>query len=352
MNKIEYMKKQYDVVIIGAGPGGLRCAQILGDAGKNVLLIEKNDVVGPKICAGGLTRKTIIYLRNLGLPEDLIEQRFDGIVFRTKKWRTYIDFGKAFVYTIDRANLGQWQLQELAKMESVTVQTGTHVEQVTKKCIVLSTGEKITYDFLVGADGAHSIVRKFLGIKTKLYGVAFQHIIQAKKYKEIEIILDSTLFHSWYAWIFPHRDCVSIGTGYFPRIVSGAKARKKFDQWLLREKIDVGTTKFEAHPINCDYRGFHFDNIFLVGDAAGLASGFTGEGIYQALVSGDEVAHTILDENHKSKAVRALLWEKRTQEFLLAMLVFLGPFRVIALYLTVLLVKIPFLGKSLLRTLS
>jgi flavin-dependent dehydrogenase len=34
-------KEKYDVVIVGAGPGGLRCAEVLGEEGKNVLIVEK-----------------------------------------------------------------------------------------------------------------------------------------------------------------------------------------------------------------------------------------------------------------------------------------------------------------------
>lgn len=45
----------YDVIIIGAGPAGLKCAEILGNSKLKVLLIDKKKTIGPKICAGGLT---------------------------------------------------------------------------------------------------------------------------------------------------------------------------------------------------------------------------------------------------------------------------------------------------------
>ena len=343
---------EYDVVIVGAGPGGLRCAQVLGKAGKRVLLLEKNSEVGPKVCAGGLTRKAIVYLEKLGLPEDLIEQKFDRIVFRVKKWKTFIDFGRTFLYTIDRRNLGQWQLRQLDEYANVTVRTTTIVTKITKDNIFLNGDEKIPYDFLVGADGANSIVRSFLGIKTKMYGVAFQHIVSQKKYDDIEIILDSQLFYAWYAWIFPYDGRASVGTGYFPKIVSGDNARERFAQWLKKEDIDISDARFEAHPINCDYQGFHFDNIFLAGEAAGLASGFTGEGIYQALISGEEVAQKILDDQYESEKISELLREKKIQEILLQLLILAGPLRNMIFYLVVICVKIPFFGKLLLRILS
>jgi flavin-dependent dehydrogenase len=44
-------------LIVGAGPAGLRAAQVLADAGREVLLVEKHPEIGPKVCAGGLTPK-------------------------------------------------------------------------------------------------------------------------------------------------------------------------------------------------------------------------------------------------------------------------------------------------------
>ena len=41
--------ESYDIIIIGAGPAGLNAAKILGDAGRRVLLLEKNAEIGPKI---------------------------------------------------------------------------------------------------------------------------------------------------------------------------------------------------------------------------------------------------------------------------------------------------------------
>ena len=70
-------ENKYEVVIVGAGPGGLRCAEILGQAGKKVLLLEKNAVIGPKICAGGVTRKSIKLLK---IPKELLEKSFESVI--------------------------------------------------------------------------------------------------------------------------------------------------------------------------------------------------------------------------------------------------------------------------------
>jgi flavin-dependent dehydrogenase len=49
----------FDVIIVGAGPAGLRCAEILATSELSVLLLEKNEKMGQKVCAGGITRKDL-----------------------------------------------------------------------------------------------------------------------------------------------------------------------------------------------------------------------------------------------------------------------------------------------------
>ena len=219
---------------------------------------------------------------------------------------------------------------------------------------VIINDERINFEYLIGADGSNSIVRKYLGVVTKKFGVAFQYFIPQKqnRYNDIEIILDKKLFHAWYAWIFPYENKVSVGSGYFPRLTSAKESIANFEQWAKEEDIDISGSKFEAHPINCDYRGFEFGNKFLIGDAAGFASAFTGEGIYQAIISGDDVAKCILDSKHKCLRIKEILHEKRIQEFLLLLIILSGPFKDLVFYAVIFAVRINFLGKLLLRVLS
>ena len=45
----------YDVVVVGAGPAGLRCGTILAKSGAKVLILERKLHTGDKVCAGGIT---------------------------------------------------------------------------------------------------------------------------------------------------------------------------------------------------------------------------------------------------------------------------------------------------------
>lgn len=339
--------EKFDVIIVGAGPGGLRCAEKLCQSNKKVLLLEKNPKIGPKICAGGLTRKSF---NLLNIPIEITENVFQSAVFNAPGTRTKLEFGEIFGYTVSREKLGQWQLKKIENT-SVTVKTSAEVSKITNGTIELKSGEIFEYKHLVGADGSNSLVRRFLKIPTKRMGVAFQYLIP-RKFSDVEFFLDSKLFKIWYSWIFPHQSYTSIGFGCYSKVMSMKDARNNFEKWAINNGIDINKGNFEAFPINCDYRGFHFGNVFLVGDAAGLVSGFTGEGIYQALISGEEVANIILNPDHVPKKIRKIRREVWIHHLMLAIIWVSGPFRNQLFNLVTFCVKSKFLAKILARILT
>jgi geranylgeranyl reductase len=142
--------------------------------------------------------------------------------------------------------------------------------------------------------------------------IAVQYISKTHRC-DIEVFLDDFKSVLKYGWIFPHSSFTSIGLGGWTR--NAAMLRRCLDG--LCDKLIVERTKLEAASINFDYRGFAFGNKFLAGDAAGFASGLTGEGIYQAILSGEEVARGILSKNYGYPGIRHLLKMKNSQEKLL-----------------------------------
>jgi geranylgeranyl reductase len=322
-------------------PEGLKCTETLGNSKYKVLLLEKNSEIGPKVCAGGLTGKDIEYLK---LPQNLIDFQYNKIKLHINNNSSIIKHKNNFVYTIDRKNLGQWQLKKLKKFNNIEVKLNAKVSRIEKNFIIVNN-KKIYYKFLVGADGSLSIVKRYLGIKSKDIGIAIQYIIPTKKYKEFEVFFNSKLFSAWYAWIFPHKEYVSIGCICNPKILSSKKLTESFKEWLEKNKIDISNAKYEAFMLDFDYQGYQFGNIFLIGDAGGFVSGLTGEGIYQALVSGEEVGKIILDQNYKSKKIHNLLKTKKKHNQLVNFLIKCGKFRTIIFYMGLLL-KIPYLRKK------
>ncbi len=337
--------KIVDVVIIGAGPGGLKCAETLGNSSLKVLLLEKNSEVGPKVCAGGLTGKGIEYLN---IPSDLIEYKYNRVKLHVNNITSTLNSDTDFVFTIDRKEFGRWQLQKLKAFSNVEVRTNSKVTEITKEFIVVD-GEKMGYKYLVGADGSNSIVKRFLGLKSRKMGIGIQYIIPTDKYKDFEVYFRPKYFSAWYTWIFPHRGYVSIGCGCSPEVLSPEKLKKNFHRWLNNHDIDISEGKYEAFPMDTDYKGIHFDDVFLVGDAAGLVSPFTGEGIYQALISGEEVAKIILDPSHIPDKMPLIIHKQNRHRKLIEMMIRSGRFKSLIYMAGLLLFKLPKYEKKAIR---
>jgi geranylgeranyl reductase len=107
--------------------------------------------------------------------------------------------------------------------------------------------------------------------------------------------LSRKYFGSGYGWIFPHSETASVGAYADRRSMSAQQLQKGLLAWATNRGIDLSRYKASAEYINYDYRGWKFGNIFLAGDAAGFASGLTGEGIYPAIVSGEHIASCIAE---------------------------------------------------------
>ncbi len=315
--------KHYDVIIVGAGPAGLRCAEILSQSDKTVLLLEKKAETGPKTCAGGLTRKT---LKLMDIPDELIELKINKAKTAGPHSVYVSPEGKApFAFMIDRRRFGQWQEQKLTGTP-VEIRHNTLVTNITKNYVEINRKERIVYQWLVGADGSTSKVRRFLNLPTEKQLVTFQYLIPSGETR-FEVHLNNRYFRSGYGWIFPHNGYLAAGCLADPQKVPVQTLRKGFRHWLQKEGFDLSGAVYQSFPINYDYRGHRFGNVFLAGDAAGLASGLTGEGIYAALLSGEETAHSILQSGYSNQNMESLLHYKKVQERFLALLHSAGPFR-------------------------
>ena len=316
--------EHFDVIIVGGGPAGLECARTLSSSERKILLLEKKEVFGEKLCAGGLTMKDMEVLE---IPDRIIEHHISRAALYSPRKSACTDSPVPFLFTVDRLELGAWQ-RELLNGTSVEVRNGSQVASVSSNALRLRVGTEISFEYLVGADGYASVVRRSLGLATRKRLIGFQYTLPAEIVDPVlKIYLDSRRFGAWYAWSFPHRDSVALGCCCDPEMIDHRKVRDGFIAWLNDKGIDPGDAKLESSPISYDYRGYHFDNVFLVGEAAGLASGFTGEGVYQALASGQEVARLILDPAHRPVLLEEVLRYNRILEKILKFLYYSGPLK-------------------------
>lgn len=286
----------YDVIIVGAGPGGLSCARNLKGSGLKVLILEKNPGLGMKICSGEISPKV--------LPDEDFERGHEwrSITVATDTTRRTITYDKPYLWTVGREEFETYLMggcdAEIRFSEAVTRISDGHVE----------TGKgRYGYRYLVGADGAFSLVRDHLELpKRHIVGWAYHHVFEGPC-PEFTLYWLPITFPRAYGYVMSKgRDRTMAGIAWsgegFDHAVA-ARARA----WMEKEFRPGGRSlKLEAMKGNADYRGWAFGNVFLVGEAAGLLNPCTTEGIYYAVKSGEGVARHILGDEEGRRIMESL----------------------------------------------
>ena len=284
----------HDVIIIGAGPGGLACARKTAGLGLTTLVLERKKEIGKKVCAGGITWNGLIK----NVPEDISERQFCRQHIFTRFQRTCVTAPTPIIATVNREKLGR-EMAQKAMEAGAEIRLGCQVTAIHGQTIHCTsersgTDHRYTCTWLVGADGSSSLVRRSLGLPVVAAGVGITYQIPGN-FPEMEWHLNTALFANGYSWVFPHRDSASIGAYVDARRMKASQLKVNLCRWGDSRGYPLNQHRAAAELINFDFRGWRFGNTFLIGDAAGLASGLTGEGIFPAIVSGEIVGRYIAD---------------------------------------------------------
>jgi geranylgeranyl reductase family protein len=296
------MRMNYDVIVVGAGPGGSTTAYELARQGVRVGLFEKQRFPRTKPCGGCLSLKIDRILAPDFHP--LIERTIHGARFTFKGLRPIrrrSDDPVAYMVMRDRFDAF---LAAKAREAGAVLYEGEAVRAVrehTDGVEVETTRGTYGTRFLVGADGATGIVARDLGLKPgKRMAVALEGEVTVSP-----AMLDAFGDEVWiefgsvpygYGWVFPKRDHLSVGVGGLKDHMR--HPRDYYDAYLedegLLEAIEREERRGFIIPVFEDDRTpRRTAHALLVGDAAGLVDPFLGEGIYYAIRSGQLAAETI-----------------------------------------------------------
>jgi geranylgeranyl reductase family protein len=155
----------YDVIIVGAGPSGTIAGLTLAKQGLKVLIIEKTNFPRRKICGGGLTQRAFAQIPFEVSP--VIHSSVNwGYLLSRGHVVTTIHQEQPIAYLIDRPIFDQYLLKEAQEtgVECLMGKRITDIDYGHGKIVVSKEQEHFTCDYLVGADGVHSVVAKSAGL--------------------------------------------------------------------------------------------------------------------------------------------------------------------------------------------
>ncbi len=296
------MSTTYDVIVVGAGPGGSTAARHLARAGFKTLLLEKEKMPRYKPCGGGLSLKVPALLDFDFSPT--IQVPISSALIGYGRERTRVDFGYTAGYCVMRPQFDLLLAEQAAAAgaEVRDAQPVTGVEFTDTGARVTTRGETYECRFVVGADGVNGLVRRAAGLPphTRL-GVALEAEMDAPSAAIDEwrgvVLLDFGAIAWGYAWIFPKAEHLSVGIGVLVRPGHRLDLRAELERYVRSEPslAQAHNTLLRGHrlPLGGQAGRYHAARAVLVGDAAGVVDPFTAEGISYAIQSGRLAAEEI-----------------------------------------------------------
>lgn len=332
----------YDIGVVGSGPAGAAVAKILADRFR-VLLLDS----GRRKCCGGIlapeAQKMLAQL-DLSLPKSvLVDPQPFAVAILDTGTKLVRHYSRQYI-NIDRYAFDRWLLSLIPdnvdiRHEAVYRRTDPPVDREGPLTIHFTQdGEKRSerVRFLIGADGAGSTVRKEFFSK---YDIPKRYIALQEWFPKSDVrfpvngpinyrsdyvgIFDRE-FTDFYAWTVPKDDRLLVG-GAIPFGPHAGKRletlKKKLEQFglilgnpVLREAGQL------FRPLSTSSICLGSDRVFLIGEAAGLISPSSAEGISFALFSATVLAETLLSEVDRAasryrRAVGRLFWSIRRKNF-------------------------------------
>jgi electron transfer flavoprotein-quinone oxidoreductase len=326
----------YDIIIVGAGPGGSSAARVAAEKGLKTIFFERGRKPGEKNSSGcglgpRMFRDFPEMMKEL-TPEKCPSMRAGSaarcyfineqdtvagyVMSRPTESVSYEPAKSWITMNCYRSEFDPW-IAELATNAGAELKNSTLVVNLLKEngkiCgVVDEHGEKYKAPIVIGADGAISMVARQSGLRTKWaqdqITATLQYDFQAPPEKIDDIMGDETLA-VWWSATFPASYQVFFNDGFHqglgnwlnkwdknPLFYLNKVINLKYYQRLLRI-LEAKPRELQSHllpwlkyPYNT-----HTDGVILIGDAGGFPCPLEAEGIYPAMVTGKIAAEVAAD---------------------------------------------------------
>lgn len=323
-------ERDFDVIVVGAGPAGSTTAYFLAKASRRVLLVEKKEFPRAKPCGDAWCQPALDILEEMGV---LAKMEADGVALRVRRGGfvspsgircintqgdTYGSVTGCKTYAIKRERADEYLARVAGAMttcelrEQTTCNSASFVNGAWH--VDLGTGGQATSGVLVICDGSTSYLAQKLGIvHDQADSVCSHSYIKAGTHNWGEadgVMLFNRAMLPGYSALFRHADDdVYLGTYVLPGGAATSRAIGPFESEALDKHPYISNAlpkdtivwaeRRVVAPIRTGAAAIRNSDAvprcLVVGDAAGHVDPLTGEGIHTAMVAA-KIAATCIDE--------------------------------------------------------
>ncbi len=286
----------WDLVVVGAGPAGACAAlgALAEEPGLRVLLLDRSDFPRDKSCGDGIAPHVLDALAEVGAADVIDDWRplrhlslSHGDVEVSGPMRREVRVVPRTVFDARLVERAVAAGAVLRRHRASSLSTGPGAPVVS--------GD-LTAGVVVGADGAHSLVRtSLLGKRREPRAIAIRgYAPTTPELEGRQVIRYGDRRQPSYAWAFDRGDGLA-NVGYGELLPGDGDGLPAPSRRLLLDQLEELIPG--AARDGRDWRGHHLPlsswrwdqpdgAVLLAGDAAGLVNPMTGEGIYYAVATG------------------------------------------------------------------
>ncbi len=298
------MMEEIQVAVIGAGPAGSTAAEVAARDAEVVLIDQKSEIGSPVQCGGFIPEASELeaLMPRARLPRTLREIPERCILHRTRLQRIYSPSGKSKEFSVAGRVVDRRAFDR--HLAALAARAGARVLPAT--CAALEEGAlrlsgrfggTMRPEIIIGADGPHSAVSRFMGNPAQELGICLE-------YEMVDVLIDADAAEMYfsakfapggYAWIIPlGQDTANVGVGVRASYLKGQKLPDVLDRFV--EEHPIASRKLACGEVLAVMRGLvpaggtpgpiQKSNMILAGDAAGQVMATSGGGIPLAMVAG------------------------------------------------------------------
>ncbi len=284
----------YDVCIVGASIAGNYLAYLLSKSNLKIAVLEDHKEIGlPFQCAGIISQKLS---KLIELPKEIVLNRVNTAKLVSPSGNFIKLSGNERPFVINRIKLDTLFYNKVKNHPNVTYYLGERYKSFDyriddgKKYVMIETSKrKVIAKMLIGCDGPLTSVGKNLKVKNKVLYAA-QIRIKGNFHENEAVMYFNPLWKQLFGWIVPEGNAV-----YRIGIASSKNVKRCFHIFLKKLGIDINN-KIDQQGGIIPYGTMNksaFENILLLGDAAGQVKATTGGGIIMLLTAAKYASNCI-----------------------------------------------------------